>query len=59
MRIHSIGDWALLSYVPSTFGVTWDIMFEAVLLYLQRMVERPIQLLHCHLDRTLKGNGYD
>lgn len=49
---------ALLSYIPSALGVTWDVMFEAVLLYLQRMVEGSIQLLHSHLDGTLQGNRH-
>lgn len=46
----------LLQYVPSALGVTGDVVFEAVLLYLQRVIEGSIQLLHSHLNWTLQGN---
>lgn len=51
----SVLQWLL----PPALGVAGDVVFEAVLLYLQSVIERPIQLLHCHLDGTLqkKTNG--
>lgn len=46
----------MLWFVPSALGVTGDVMFQAVLLDLQRVVEGSIQLLHGHFDGTLNGN---
>ena len=44
--------------VPAALGVTGDIVFQAVLLDLQRVVEGSIQLLHCHFDRALQANKH-
>lgn len=46
----------MLLHIPPALGVTWDVMFEAVFLDLQGMVEGSIQFLYCHLDGTLLGN---
>lgn len=44
--------------VPSALGVTGDVVFEAVLLDLQHVVEGSIQLLYRHFDGTLQGYVY-
>lgn len=44
----------LTSYIPPALGVTGDVVFEAVLLYLKHMVKGSIQFLHCHLNGTLQ-----
>lgn len=44
----------LTSYIPSALGVTWDVVFKAVLLYLKHMVKGSIQFLHRHLNGTLQ-----
>lgn len=40
--------------VPSALWVAGNVMFEAVLFYLQGVVEGSIQFLYCHLDGTLQ-----
>lgn len=40
--------------LPSALGVAGDVMLQAVLLYLQRVVEGAIQLLDRHLDGALR-----
>lgn len=44
--------------VPSALGVTGDVVFQTVLLDLQRVVEGSIQLLHRHFDGTLQGRTH-
>lgn len=44
--------------VPAALGVTGDVVFQAVLLDLQRVVEGPIQLLHRHFDRALQAKKH-
>lgn len=46
----------MLNYTPSALGVTGDVVFQAVLLNLQCVVEGSVQLLHSHLDRTLQAS---
>lgn len=43
--------------IPSALGVTGDVMFKAVLLYLKHMIKGPIQFLHRHLNGTLQTSG--
>lgn len=43
-----------LILVPSALGVTGDVVFEAVLLYLKHMVKGSVQFLHRHLNGTLR-----
>jgi len=48
--------------LPSALGVAGDVVLQAVLLDLQRVVEGAVQLLHRHLDgplgvREVRGRG--
>lgn len=42
--------------VPSALRVAGNVVFQAVLFYLQHVVEGAVQLLYGHLDWTLQGN---
>lgn len=39
---------------PPAFGMTGDVMLEAVLFNLQRVVEGSVQLLDSHFDGALR-----
>lgn len=48
--------WAALLFLPSTLGVARNVVLEAVLFDLQRVLEGAVQLLHRHLDGALRHN---
>lgn len=43
----------LILCIPSALGVTGNVVFKAVLLYLKHMIKGSIQFLHRHLNGTL------